>query len=98
MKKTEDRKRKKTTVNDHQQEHFKSIKKGINHNCHKNKLFIYALYNISKRIENNKQKDENEEEERKRLKMNIKVQLLINVVYINSISVEKINLLQIQTR
>lgn len=55
-------KREKKTVNDHQQEHFKSIKKGINHNCHKNKLFIYALYNISKRIE--KKKDENEEEEK----------------------------------
>ena len=60
--KTEDRKNaKEKTVNDHQQEHFKSIKKGINHNCHKNKLFIYALYNISKR--NEKKKDENEEEE-----------------------------------
>ena len=73
--------RKKKTVNDHQQEHFKSIKKGINHNCHKNKLFIYALYNISKRIEKKKKKK----------KMNIKVQLLINDVYIGKFC-RKINL------
>ena len=57
------------TFSDHQQEHFKSIKKGINHNCHKNKLFIYALYNVSKRIEKKKDKDEEEE----KLKMNINV-------------------------